>query len=692
MKKKVALLTFFLLFTVWMAGCKSESSVFDGNVSSYNELTENIDRYIADIDRESITQLAFAEAFEQLDPEAKSEMAMHIAEQIAAAVMFDLTSDEVAAMAGEAVKAYPHPLLLNNFAALLQDRGRLAEALEIVLLALHQQPEHPVLLTNAANLYIEVDDFDAAEIYATKALQADGEFGPAYQVMTTIHLYNGNSELAAETMIKSAKHVFNDVSIHHFESFLDEVSRLDPRVDEYPLHEALIDELYDIARSHVDTGHVNEGVDTPEGQIRLKPFPTIGSPEHLVRSWAYLDNERDKLEWKKIEAHEEQFAYYGEEDSDSVHEHRFPFEYNLRQIYAYEVMESYYRFKVDQVYARYDQLEREIGDDRYHQFEIFNNEYNAKYDELIKAKADYTVFLQADYDYRSKRYTRLKQDADVLISEVQKAYNEAKQIMEEFWLKSGGILKYIVEKDTFHRLNGKRKYFVYDRVVEPLYDLQDLSADLAAELVSLKQVEHFLNPAEPEEEDGEEIDSGPEVVPDLEEKELDEYPQPGTIHNIQFGLEEGFFGNDASISGNAKGYEASIDTMFGARGWDGSFETNLHRSYTLYDVKATYNTTWFTDTDLVREMLGKTSKSWGKLGLGFVYNDREGKYMTRRGASKKIMDRGTIQVKESGWSLGIVETVSKNEKTMSSRMIGLSSQKNSVKHRFLFMTMSYDIR
>ena len=36
-------------------------------------------------------------------------------------------------------------------------------------------------------------------------------------------------------MVKSAKHCFNDITIHHFDSFLEAVAELDPEVDEYPL-------------------------------------------------------------------------------------------------------------------------------------------------------------------------------------------------------------------------------------------------------------------------------------------------------------------------------------------------------------------------------------------------------------------------------------------------------------------------
>lgn len=684
--KKVRPLTFFLVFAVCLTACTDDQAVLQGKVAEYNELTEKIDSYVAaELGPGEPSLPPAVSEFASLDPAAKSEEALYMAEQMAAALMFDLTTDEIIALSGEAVKAYPHPLLLNNYAAMLKDRGREEEALELVLLALRQQPDNPILLTNAANLYLDLEDFAAAESYAAKALQSQGDFGPAYQVMTTVHLHNNNSQLAAETMVKSAKHVFNDVSIHHFESFLDAVSRLDPKEDEYPLHEAFIDELYEIAKANVDTASVLEGVDTPENQISLKPFPVFGSPEHLARSYRYLADEISKLEQARIQALSGNSTLKKDDSSDTQQENFWPFEYNQRQIYAYYVLESYYQFKVAQVYARYDRLAEQLENERYQQFELFSQDHNKR----IEAAKDAPAFFQADFDYRSKRVNWLKQDISTLISEAESLYNEAKPIIEEFWLKSGGLLKYIVEPDTYRHLHAKRKSFVYESVAEPLYGMEQLSRILGMELLDLNLVKHFMNPATPKEQEEEE--TGPEVVPDLEERELEEFPEPGTIHNIQIGMEKGLFGNDVSISGNTKGYEASIDTMFGVRGWDGNFQTNLHRSYTLYGVKAFGQLEWFTNPDMVKQALGK-AKVLDDLGLGFIYNDRKGQYNVRKGASKRIVDRGTIEWNETGWSFGGITKVTKHERTVSSMMVGVSSQKTSVKYTFFDFYVSYDQR
>ena len=430
MRRKAALLVFSAICAIGLAGCADDQAVLNGKVDAYNELAET---------------------------------ALEMAEQMATAVMFDLVTDEVVALSGEAVKAYPHQLLLNNFAAMMEDRGQTEEALELVLLALRQQPEHPVLLTNAANLYLDLENYAAAaEEYAAKALRSGGEFGPAYQVLTTVHLHNNNSELAAETMIKSARHVFNDVSVHHFESFLDEVSRLDPAKDEYPLSEAFIDELYEIARANVDTANVFEGVDTPEGQIGLKPFPRFESAS-LTHAKAYLDKEIQTLELAKLQASQAQRTASGKEEEGDASSGKFffPFEYNLRQIYAYEVLESYYKFKVAQVLNRYDQLNHQLRVARHAQYDVYSQHYEDRYEELREKVMNDplsfhpNILLEIELDYLTKKYKYMRQDADILLGEARKIYDETGQLLEEFWLKSGGLLKYMVEPDYVSKTERK---------------------------------------------------------------------------------------------------------------------------------------------------------------------------------------------------------------------------------------------
>lgn len=329
-------------------------------------------------------KLPMLKEFNKADAERKSVMALEMARDMAIVETFDLTTDEMFVLSGEAVKAYPHPLLLNNFGAMVYERIGEQEGLKLFLLALNQEPDNPIILTNIANIYIELEDFSSAEEYAKRALQTQEDYGPAYQVMTTIHLKNENSMLAAETMIKSAKHGFNDLTMYHFDSFLSAVDSLDPLVDEYPLKEEFLDLLYTIAKENVDTLEQNTSIDIPEAQLKLKSFPQITSVDNLGNSYKYLGEELSKImglhsasmefNMNYVGAYNDYF-YSSQEGKDGV----YPVKKNIRQAYAYEVIKSFYKFKIDKVKAKY--LEEDSK--RYSDYQNSYNNIAKVYDEKL---------------------------------------------------------------------------------------------------------------------------------------------------------------------------------------------------------------------------------------------------------------------------------------------------------------------
>jgi len=700
--------------TVSLLGCKDEQEVLEGKVESYNELVNRVNRILIPTADDDIAANPLMQELEKADPAKKAEMALDLADDIAFAQMFGFMTDEVLALAGSAVKAYPHPLLLNNYASLLLGEENTEEALYFFTLALNQEPINPILLTNIANLYIELDDFAAAERYAGMALQTAGDFGPAYQVMTTVHLRNGNHELAAETMVKSAKHVFNDVTIYHFDSFLDAVADLDPAKDDYPLKEAFLVELYEIARANVDVKDVKDDVDTPAGQLLIKPFPMFANTEDLEISIQYIQSEVHKSSelWSEASQEAAQYssAYSQSKDREADKDGVYPIQFNLRQVYAYRVLESFYRFQLDKARHHFLHDEEQFRKARRERLRIIDVTYQPMYEAAVQKGRDAkslpafrsaTIEVQQiKLEWAIEKHRAARNYATQLLNRSRDGYNESKQLLEEFWLRSGGLLKYVVEDDLYYVLHGRRKMVVYEYTGVFLGELEKASSELNMKRSDVTIEEMGLaylmsgKSSPPVEEEKKE---GADLAPKIEGgRELDAYPEPGEyFRNLQFGLEKGFFGNDASVASNGKSYEMNIDTIAGTRGWDGNLLTGVHRSYTLHGVKAVGNTMWFTEPDAVQAVLkegfGEKRGELGKqLGIGFIHNEREGPYMTRRGASKHIMDRGKIYVKETGWSVGEFEKVRKTEKTVSSSMTGYSTTKNTVKYKFAFVSASWD--
>ncbi|MGI6790807.1 tetratricopeptide repeat protein [Aminivibrio sp.] len=286
-----------------------------------------------------------AEGYSGSDEQEKARWALGLADSMAVAAFYDIADAGMVRAAGLAVSAYPHPLLLNNYAGMIGEVSP-DDALFFYFSALALEPRNPVILTNIAMSFLDREDFGAARNYAAQALSENPEFGPAFQVLTICHLRDGNSVLAAETLMKSARDCFDDLSVRLFDDYLEEVGNLDvTQGEKYPLQEDQLEILYQIAKKYGDPEREN-GADTPGAQIRINPFPVFGSADHYLNSGDFLlgDAERRTAKLKKISAELSRLekAVFGRQGSRGA----LPVVKNMRQYYAYLVLESYYHFKM----------------------------------------------------------------------------------------------------------------------------------------------------------------------------------------------------------------------------------------------------------------------------------------------------------------------------------------------------------
>lgn len=740
-----------LLFTVLLnlVACSKESgSSKASKTNEYKEFEEGIDEILSDFSinlSEIEDKLPIAKEFNEADAKEKSAMALELAKDMAIAEAFGLTSDEIFVLSAEAVKAYPHPLLLNNFGVMAYNHIGEEEGLHYLLLALNQEPDNPILLTNIANIYMEMDDFPNAEEYVKRALQTQDDYGPAYQVMTTIHLKNENSILASETMIKSAKHCFDDVTMYHFDSFLSAVDRLDPLVDEYPLKEEFIDLLYTIAKENVDTLGYNSSIDTPEAQLELKAFPQITSIENLSKSSKYIDEELSKimdLQYAGIQFgmnnpwdYYEYFHSY-EEGGDGV----YPVKNNIRQAYAYEVIESFYKFKVDKIKATYSEEDSK----RYNDYRIRYDNITKAYDEKFygnreKLKAafeeigegavnignseDALLYLFSDFlkegveaskkamdlyveecEIELARHTDYldiqEQNSNSVLTSTHNQYNEIKQVLEEYWLKSSGILKYISEEGLFLHYVSEREVYVYDEVYDALYPLSSESVYLIDAKNQLYQKETLLQNAVETAANMEisvreamkigEYDGG-DVAPNIERQELSTFPEDEMIGDLQ--IEGSFFGLlGGSISFDGESLKLTGEILSQEKGYKKNFYTGETTIHTLTGVNPQGNTDWFKDSKVVKDAisktgsLGKVAKALGKIGFGFSNSEKSGTYYTMD-SKRNLTDRGIIHSKAKG---GQIFDVGKSSEVVVEKSFatGLTRTSASTRYSFKFISIS----
>lgn len=726
MKKACAVIAVIFLVTGMFSGCRSKNKKTEDDsysnivaVSSSEkgietgEYEKRIDQLIRKYAKNTpdVKKHPIIKEFEKADDLDKVDIALGLADDMTMSCVFDLESNTTFKVAAEVVKSYPHPLLLNNFGAMLAEKSP-EDSLFFLLQALYQAPDNPVILVNAAYLYIEIDNFTEAENCAKKALLAAPDYGPAYQILTTIHLKNEDYILAAETMVKSAKHCFNDITIHHFDSFLEAVAELDPEVDEYPLMEEYIKELYLIAKENVDTNFVREGIDTPEAQLTLKPFPKIND-SGLESMNQELFDMQGEISMVHDDVRREYYNYqYAVEDylnePSSAEKDIYPFKNNLRQIYAFKVLQSYYNFKLEKCARKVENKIYKFSDEASEKELKMMDELNEKqasgqdsFDfDIMKPMRPEDLFeierkAMEEYNNVLKEIKKVYNSyTPEVISMCREQYNETKQILEEFWLRSGGIIKYITEEDILKQFDYERTMTVYEYINYPISNLLYWAGNLVAaettmfytgEIISLLESMGMIS------ENYEEImsriekaEKNDEMIPDIEEQAITNFDEKGDLPDV--GFEGDIFGFGASLQTDGERLKVGLETPVSSSEvsknflYDKPSRGAYLESYTAVGAKAQGSTDWFKDFKNVKKALGKGQKVIGKVGIGFSNNVSQGHYVCVK-KDGTIADRGIIYIRESGGSIG---NFGKSERVVvrKSTITGLAIKEKSTKYKF----------
>lgn len=670
------------------------------------------------------------ELMKQLDDasnEEKAEILMGLADDMTYAQTAGFLTDDMMITAGQAVKAYPHPLLLNNYSSMLYAKGYMEDALYFYRVALEQEPENAVILTNIANIYIELDDFNSAMNYAKRAISATPDFGPAYQAMTTIHLKNDNSILAAETMVKSAKNCFNDLTINHFDSFLSAVDELDPERDEYPLKEEYLTELYKMAAENVDIVKTNGGVDTPQSQVTLQAFPPVSDADSLIKAGRSLVTEMNKLENRMLELSAEpmpdpkpdlNMEFNGKSAS-------FPVNKNLRQIYALKVLDSFYRFKMQQIDQKYESEISKLREELYTQSGEVYEKYDKKIGELtdkissgefIGAALD-SIEEEDDSSFIGESKSMMKAAVEIgklnvekctqvfnldnrfygqILPQMRDKYSEEKQVVEEYWLKMGGLLKYVTDPYEFNYWNRNREQYILEWSDNYLSLLSSNSEELRFHKMDIKNEEYILAQTQAAGSQSEAAMPPPEVSdsggtglegPEMEEQAISKFPERSDMGSLS--AEFGFFGYNASAEFDGETLKVGYDTPSTRKEWSYNTLDGSRGTCTAYGVKAEANTEWFTNKAIQKGLkasgkLGKFANSLGKIGFGFSNGTKEGDY-TVMSASGEVIERGRIRIRESSGSVGDFGAGRKVE-VKKPLMTGIATISKSTKYSFKFVS------
>ena len=281
-----------------------------------------------------------------------------------------------------------------------------------------------------------------------------------------------------------------------------------------------------------------------------------------------------------------------------------------------------------------------------------------------------------------------------VISLSREQYNETKQILEEFWLRSGGIIKYITEEDILKQFDYERTMTVYEYIEYPIGNLLLWAGNLVgAETVMFytDEIISILNSLGMIAEDYENImsqneakEKGDDMIPDIEKQAITHFEEEGDLPDV--GFEGDIFGFGVSLQTDGERLKVGLETPVSSSEisknllYDKPSKGAYFESYTAVGAKAQGSTDWFTDFKNVKKAIGKGQKIMGDIGFGFSNNVSQGNYVSVN-KEGKIVDRGIIYIRESGGSIG---KFGKSERVVvrKSTMTGLAIKEKSTKYKF----------
>jgi len=584
------------------------------------------------------------------------------------------------------------------------------------------QPGNPIVLTNIASTYLQMGNFNGAWDYAAKALAVRNDYGPAYQVLTIVHLQRGESKLAAETMIKSAQYCWDDNSVSLFQDFLNATDEFANYTDTapcpYPLTQDDIARLYQIARSNVDTRQKDEKVDSPANQLTLKPLPSVTSPDNLLSS----ENFFERL-WKKYQSEEDKETARAESARKKAFDrdrrgNSYPIVKNQRQYYAGEVLIDYYVHKVivdckNKWQKKLLDTDIAYSDRRQHACKNFAYEpfVDANREDLNHSATQWAMTF----------YPIERQRAMALVELENQRWNEMKTIIEELWLKYHGLMAYVTDPDVFALMDARINDSVYLLHGEAVYHIKDVAFKLRLEMDiydramaagAAQDAAAHEQAMKDWEEKGKEAQkagaplSEEEQFQKLEKTALKTYKENDDLSPI--GAEVSLFGlvgANVSYDGNnvnlgvstvAGDVQGTVNTDTGAKTAYQTF-TNKSGPVTAYDVVSNFDPEWFLKqgADQAEKLAGKVTAATGtRVGkvLGTVLENAgpdvklgatsKGRFLTMD-AMGNVTDQGYVFIKQTGGSLfelGRTDTV----KIMKSTMTGITSKFVTHKYNFMF--------
>lgn len=383
------------------------------------------------------------------------------------------------------------PTIVNNMACALRSQGHLEDSLKLLSYAHKLAPADIDILINLGNTNLDMGNVEHANLWFRSVLDFDNDYGPAHEGLMLCYIAEQNYRVAMRHMIKAAKNcyspsiqkVYDKIRyLEDYEDIRDDVLKGFSMAD--------IAETYQRRRN--DGGMDN--VDVPVNQLRIPSFPAYPTAEVFMANIKNTNDfamslinpgldqlkELDKM-LKSVEGLLNSFQSGGlggllksmkdqglvdtEQQENSGIE-----DGNLTLSLSYEREQFTMSLLGDYLDMKVEELTKDMNE------AISNTENDPLMDMLersdreIKSRGDNEqAWLSAmannwgnsfalSNDTIHANQVNLNQHLDAFYRAVIPAYNNLKPELEEYWLRTGGIVKYVGDEQLFQALCLERKF------------------------------------------------------------------------------------------------------------------------------------------------------------------------------------------------------------------------------------------
>lgn len=380
------------------------------------------------------------------------------------------------------------PTAVNNMACALRAQGHLEDSFKLLSYAYKLAPDDLDILINLGNTCLDMGNVEHANIWFRSVLDFDNDYGPAHEGLMLCYMAEKNYPVAMRHMIKAATNCYTPAiqKVYNTIRYLDNYEDIRDQVfNSFTMGD--IAKTYQ--RSRNDMGM--ENIDTPANQLRIPKFPTYATAEKFIANvnntydfaMSLINPGLDQLKEvgelvKKAEELLQSFDSGGlggllksinsEVGSASKQENPGVEDDNLtlalsyeREIFTISLLGDYLDMKVDKIT---EEMNEKLYADNDPLFDML-----ARSERELKNRGDNEqAWLQAMADNWGNSFTlsnetikankvNLNQHLDAFYRAVIPAYNELKPELEEYWLRTGGIVKYVGDEQVFKTLSLERR-------------------------------------------------------------------------------------------------------------------------------------------------------------------------------------------------------------------------------------------